>query len=235
MIDRLREQIQHRLDQLLGEADRLREALAALDPRSSPPPTRRAPAGTAPIRAGTRAATSEPKVTASLTGSTRRARRATPKPTPPAPRSATTRPARTATPEPKAPATAEAPGGRASAAAPEPKAPTRRRTTSRRASTAAPEPKARSTNGGPTSAATAAPPEPPTRTAPGATKASVLAALAGGQPMTAGQVANKAGLARATVSTTLSKLAKTGEVQKAERGYQLPQSIAPTEAGSPSG
>jgi DNA-binding transcriptional ArsR family regulator len=59
------------------------------------------------------------------------------------------------------------------------------------------------------------------RTAPGATKASVLAALAGGEAMTAGQVATKGRLARPTVSTTLSKLAKTGEVQKAERGYRL--------------
>jgi DNA-binding MarR family transcriptional regulator len=56
----------------------------------------------------------------------------------------------------------------------------------------------------------------------GATKSSVLAALAGGEAMTAGQVATKAGLARPTVSTTLSKLAKTGEVQKADRGYRLP-------------
>lgn len=60
------------------------------------------------------------------------------------------------------------------------------------------------------------------RRAHGATKASVLAALAGGEAMTAGQVATKAGLARPTVSTTLSKLAKTGEVQKADRGYRLP-------------
>ena len=59
------------------------------------------------------------------------------------------------------------------------------------------------------------------RSTRGATKASVLAAIAGGEPMTAGQVATKAGLARPTVSTTLSKLAKTGEVQKAERGYRL--------------
>ena len=49
----------------------------------------------------------------------------------------------------------------------------------------------------------------------------MLAALAGGDAMTAGQVATKAGLARPTVSTTLSKLAKTGEVQKAARGYRL--------------
>jgi DNA-binding MarR family transcriptional regulator len=59
------------------------------------------------------------------------------------------------------------------------------------------------------------------RTTPGATKASVLAALAGGDAMTASQVATIAGLARPTVSTTLSKLAKTGEVQKADRGYRL--------------
>jgi predicted transcriptional regulator len=59
------------------------------------------------------------------------------------------------------------------------------------------------------------------RTTRGATRASVLAALVGGEAMTAGQVATKAGLARPTVSTTLSKLAKTGEVQKAQRGYRL--------------
>ena len=45
----------------------------------------------------------------------------------------------------------------------------------------------------------------------------MLAALAGGGSMTAGQVAAKAGLARPTVSTTLSKLAKTGDVQKPAR------------------
>ena len=49
----------------------------------------------------------------------------------------------------------------------------------------------------------------------------MLAALAGGEVMTAGQWQTKTGLARATVSTTLSKLAKSGEVQKAERGYRL--------------
>ncbi len=39
--------------------------------------------------------------------------------------------------------------------------------------------------------------------------------------MTAGQVATKARLARPTVSTTLSKLTKSGTVEKAERGYRL--------------
>ena len=37
----------------------------------------------------------------------------------------------------------------------------------------------------------------------------------------AGQVATKAGLARPTVSTTLSKLTKSGQIKKAERGYRL--------------
>ncbi len=59
------------------------------------------------------------------------------------------------------------------------------------------------------------------RTAPGATKTAVLAALASGDAMTAGEVADATGLGRASVSTTLSKLAKTGEISKATRGYQI--------------
>ena len=62
---------------------------------------------------------------------------------------------------------------------------------------------------------------PRLRTAPGAAKAAVLAALAGGRAMTAGEVAGATGLGRASVSTTLSKLAKSGVVHKAARGYQL--------------
>jgi transposase len=131
VIDRLREQIQERLDQLLAEADRLRKALAALDPRSPNAPAR-TPA----------------------------------QPTSPAAASAAKR-------------------GRAGRTA---------------------EPADRS----------------PHRTAPGATKTAVLAALAGGEAMTAGEVATKAGLARATVSTTLSRLSRSGEVEKAERGHRLP-------------
>ena len=57
---------------------------------------------------------------------------------------------------------------------------------------------------------------------PGAkTKTAVLQALSGGDALTAGQVATATGLGRGTVSTTLSKLAKSGEVIKAARGYQL--------------
>lgn len=59
------------------------------------------------------------------------------------------------------------------------------------------------------------------RAASGATKSAVLDALAGGKAMTAGEVASATGLGRASVSTTLSKLAKSGEVSKANRGYQL--------------
>ena len=141
MIDNLREQIQERLDQLVHEADRLRKALAALDPRSSKAPAHK----------------------------------------PPAPNPTVRKPSQAAATKPAAPAT--------------------KRTPARRTS----QPAARS----------------PRRTAPGATKASVLAALAGGDAMTASEVATKSGLARGTVSTTLSKLAKSGEVQKAERGYRL--------------
>jgi DNA-binding transcriptional ArsR family regulator len=61
----------------------------------------------------------------------------------------------------------------------------------------------------------------PARTAPGATKAAVLAALAHGRAMTAGEVANATGLGRATVSTTLSNLRKAGELTKAARGYVI--------------
>jgi DNA-binding transcriptional ArsR family regulator len=56
--------------------------------------------------------------------------------------------------------------------------------------------------------------------APGTTKNAVIAALAGGQAMTAGEVATATGLGAATVSTTLSRLAKAGEITKADRGYQ---------------
>jgi DNA-binding transcriptional ArsR family regulator len=60
------------------------------------------------------------------------------------------------------------------------------------------------------------------RTAPGTTKAKVLGALSTECAMTAGDVAQATGLARGTVSSALSKLAKTGEINKAERGYRLP-------------
>ncbi|MGI8429058.1 MAG: MarR family transcriptional regulator [Solirubrobacteraceae bacterium] len=57
----------------------------------------------------------------------------------------------------------------------------------------------------------------------------MLAKLAEGDAMTAGEVAAATGLARGTVSTTLSKLTKTGEVVKAERGYRLPEPGASTD------
>jgi DNA-binding IclR family transcriptional regulator len=48
----------------------------------------------------------------------------------------------------------------------------------------------------------------------------VLSALSAGEAMTASQVAAATGLDRATVSTTLSKMTRAGEVTKAERGYR---------------
>jgi len=80
---------------------------------------------------------------------------------------------------------------------------------------------ARRTAARPAAARTASPARSRRSTARGATRDSVLAALAGGAAMTAGEVADKTGLGRATVSTTLSKLAGTGAVQKAQRGYRL--------------
>ena len=124
MIDRLRKEIEQRLEQVLNEAAKLRKALAALDPRAQASP----------------------------------------------PRKASERPVARARPRSQAQARA----GR--------------------------------------------------RTPPGATKAKVLAALSDGKAMTAGEVAAATGLARPTVSTTLSKLAKSGEVRKADRGYALPES-----------
>jgi CRP-like cAMP-binding protein len=132
-IDRIRHDIQQRLDQLLAEADKLRHALAALDPRE----------------------------------------RSAPKPKP-------TRSQPAAKPAAKTP---DAPK----------QTPTRTASTTNRASAS-------------------------TRTAPGETNAKVLAALSSDGALTAGEVAKATGLARPTASTTLSKLSKTGEVVKADRG-----------------
>jgi CRP-like cAMP-binding protein len=151
LIDRIRHDIQNRLDQLLGETDKLRHALAALDPRPR--------------------STAKPKTTRSQPAAKRAAK------TPVAPKQT---PARTRT-----------------------------RTT-------------RTTNGASAS----------TRTAPGETKAKVLAALTSDQALTAGEVAKATGLARPTVSTTLSKLSKSGEVVKADRGYRLPRTNGGTANGA---
>ncbi|MDP9257308.1 MAG: ArsR family transcriptional regulator [Actinomycetota bacterium] len=62
----------------------------------------------------------------------------------------------------------------------------------------------------------------PARAPRGQNKAKVLDALKGG-PMTASEIAKATGIATATVSTMLTKMAKSGELAKAERGYKLPQ------------
>jgi sugar-specific transcriptional regulator TrmB len=63
----------------------------------------------------------------------------------------------------------------------------------------------------------------------GHTRASILAALKDG-PKTAGEIAEATGIPRGSASTTLSKLAKSGDVVKAERGYKLPETQADTSA-----
>ena len=62
-----------------------------------------------------------------------------------------------------------------------------------------------------------------------------LAALSARNAMAAGEVAAATGLARATVSTTLTKLAKTGEVDEAQRGYHLPTPASSTDPAAADG
>jgi CRP-like cAMP-binding protein len=150
LIDRIRHDIQERLDQLLAEVEKLRHALALLDPRE-----RRA---------------SDPKPAGS-----------TPKPAS----------------KPAAKRTVDV---------------TKPTSTSSQTSAVS------SANGPAT-----------TRTPPGETRAKVLAALSSGTALTAADVAKATGLVRPTVSTTLSRLAKSGEVAKADRGYRLPTTSNPSE------
>jgi len=140
MIDRIRQDIRESLDQLLAEAEKLRRALIALDPRPL--------SATPPREASNSAGGDKPSATPSL-----------------------------------------------------PKSPTAR--TRIRAASAA---------------------KPPAKPASGATKTKVLSALSHDGALTAGEVANATGLGRATVSTTLSKLAKSGQIAKAQRGYRLRES-----------
>jgi predicted Rossmann fold nucleotide-binding protein DprA/Smf involved in DNA uptake len=56
----------------------------------------------------------------------------------------------------------------------------------------------------------------------GENKKQILAALKGG-PKTASEIANETGIKPGTVGASLTKLAKAGEVVKADRGYALPR------------
>ena len=57
----------------------------------------------------------------------------------------------------------------------------------------------------------------------GQNKAKILGALTGRAPMTASEIAKATGISAATVSATLAKMAKSGELAKADRGYTLPR------------
>lgn len=70
------------------------------------------------------------------------------------------------------------------------------------------------------------------RTARDATRSCVLAAVSDGKARTAGEIA-ATGLARGTVSTTLSRVAKTGEVRRAGRGYALAKARGAETAAGP--
>jgi CRP-like cAMP-binding protein len=63
----------------------------------------------------------------------------------------------------------------------------------------------------------------PARAPRGQNKAKILEALKGRGPMTASEIAKATGIPAASASTTLTRLAKTGELVKAERGYTLPR------------
>jgi Fic family protein len=56
----------------------------------------------------------------------------------------------------------------------------------------------------------------------GQNQAKIIKALQGSEPMTASEIARLTDISAATVSTTLTKMAKTGELTKAARGYRLP-------------
>ena len=85
-------------------------------------------------------------------------------------------------------------------------------------STPAAEPTGRATPSAGATRATAT-----ARTPRGHNKAKILNALQGREPMTASEIAKVTDIAAATVSTTLTKMAKTGELAKAKRGYTLPR------------
>jgi CRP-like cAMP-binding protein len=67
----------------------------------------------------------------------------------------------------------------------------------------------------------AKPTSAPARTPRGQNKAKVLDALKDG-PMTASEIAKVTGIGTGTASSMLTKMAKSGELVKAERGYKLP-------------
>ena len=56
----------------------------------------------------------------------------------------------------------------------------------------------------------------------GENKKKILAALKSG-PKTASEIANETGIKAGTIGASLTKLAKAGEVVKADRGYALPK------------
>jgi CRP-like cAMP-binding protein len=64
---------------------------------------------------------------------------------------------------------------------------------------------------------------PRTRAPRGQNKAKVLDAFKDGRPLTASEVASATGISSGTVSTLLTKLTKSGELTKADRGYRLPE------------
>jgi hypothetical protein len=113
---------------------------------------------------------------------------------------------------------------RATSSASTPRTTTRSRGASAGTARRAPARKPATTRGAASKAAPKAAPARKTaggRAPRGANKAKILASLSAG-PKTASEIAKDTGIGVGTVGSTLTKMAGTGEVQKAARGYQLP-------------
>jgi predicted Rossmann fold nucleotide-binding protein DprA/Smf involved in DNA uptake len=96
-----------------------------------------------------------------------------------------------------------------------------RQPTSARNSTAVPKAAGKRTSTAPSK--TAPTPKSAAARAPrGQNKAKILEALKDG-PKTASEISKQTGIGAGTASTMLTKMAKAGDIVKAERGYTLPQ------------
>jgi predicted Rossmann fold nucleotide-binding protein DprA/Smf involved in DNA uptake len=73
-----------------------------------------------------------------------------------------------------------------------------------------------------TASETASAPRATARAPRGQNKAKIMQSLNSG-PKTASQVAKQTGISTGTASATLTKMAKAGEIVKADRGYALPE------------
>jgi DNA-binding IscR family transcriptional regulator len=225
MLVQIRRDIQARLEELLGEIDQLRRALTALASYDGEP----ADGDDGEPADGDRAAAvdssaadqSAANTSGAATRRTLRTRKASvpPRPSPPTPASPAAAPASARTAEAVEPPAVEPPPAEPPPAEPPPAEPPPAEPPPAEPPPAEPppaEPLAAEPLAGESPAVGGA-----RRAAPGATRHAVLAVFARGSAMSAEEVATASGLARASVRSTLSQLAKAGELREAAGGYQL--------------